>query len=243
MKSHFLLLLLFVPTLLVAQVGIGTTTPAEALDVAGNVSFSGALMPDNKAGTLNNFLKSNDSDVAPDWVQMDTTYISNFSTKVRSLLSAGDGIDYNSNTGVITNTANSKNYYQAIIPNPGTTNSSSVTMTGYEGSITMSGGTKALVIISGDIAQSGNDGNSTMQIYYGTGTAPSNGDSETGTAIGSEVHIEFKGTGSQIKYPFSTQTVVTGLTPGSTYWIDLGTTNTGGNTVNTNNVSISVIEL
>lgn len=243
MKSIFLPFMFLLPTLLIAQVGVGTTEPSEALDVVGNVALSGALMPDNKAGAPNDFLKSNGSDSPANWVEMDTTYISDFSVKVRSLLSAGDGIDYNSNTGEITNTANSKNYYQAIIPNPGTNNSSDVTMTGLEGSISMSGGTKALVIISGDIAQSGNDGNCTLQIYYGTGTAPSNGNSETGTAIGSEVNIEFKGTGSQIKYPFSTQVIITGLIPETTYWMDLGTTNTGGNSVNINNVSVSAIEL
>ena len=231
------------PTLLIAQVGIGTTEPSETLDVVGNIKFSGALMPNNDAGSSNNFLKSKGGGVNPSWVQMDTTYISNFSTKVRSLLSAGAGISYNSNTGVITNTASSKAYYQALLVNPGSTNSSDVTMVGFESSITPNSGTKVMIVISGDIAQSGNDGNSTLQIYYGTGALPSNGDDVTGTATGSEINIEFKGTGSQIKYPFSTNTIITGLTPGIAYWMDLGTTNSGGNTVNIKNVSISAIEL
>ncbi|NNM21996.1 MAG: hypothetical protein HKO54_00465 [Flavobacteriaceae bacterium] len=242
MKS-ILSVLLIAPTLLVAQVGIGTTAPTEALDVVGNINFSGALMPNNEAGASDNFLKSNGSDVPATWVEMDTTFISNFSTKVRSLLNAGPGISYNSNTGVITNTSSSKAYMQTTIPNPGSTNSSDVTMVGFESYVTPSNGTKVMIVISGDIAQSGNDGNSTLQLYYGAGTAPGNGDAVTGTATGSEINIEFKGSGSQIKYPFSTNAIITGLTPGTAYWMDLGTTNSGGNTVNINNVSISAIEL
>ncbi|NND63404.1 MAG: hypothetical protein HKN48_09445, partial [Flavobacteriaceae bacterium] len=165
------------------------------------------------------------------------------STKVRSLLSAGAGISYNANTGVITNTNSSKSNYHVVKPNPGSTNSSTVTMVGLAGAITPNSGTKVMIIISGDIAQSGNDGNSTLQLYYGTGSAPSNGASVTGTTAGGNIHIEFKGTGSQIKYPFTTNAIISGLTPGTTYWMDLGTTNTGGNTVNINNVSISALEL
>lgn len=241
--KYILILLILAPSLLIAQVGIGTTEPIQALDVVGNINFSGALMANNTAGAQNSFLKSNGIYDSNSWVQMDTTYISNFSTKVRSLLSAGAGINYNSNTGVITNTASSKTYHQALLANPGSTNSSDVTMVGFESTITPDSGTKVMIVISGDIAQSGNDGNSTLQIYYGTGTPPSNGDDVEGTATGSHIHIEFKGTGSQIRYPFSTNTIITGLTPGTAYWMDLGTTNSGGNTVNIENVSISAIEL
>lgn len=102
-------------------------------------------MPNNNARSSNDFLKSNGSDVASTCVEMDTTYISNFSTKVRSLLSAGPGISYNSNTGVITNTANSKTYLQSVIENPGSTNSSDVTMVGLAGSITPDSGSSYMV--------------------------------------------------------------------------------------------------
>lgn len=50
------------------KVGIGKTAPSEALDVSGNLRFSGALMPNNAAGTSGNILRSNGAGVAPTWV-------------------------------------------------------------------------------------------------------------------------------------------------------------------------------
>lgn len=54
------------------KVGIGTTSPTEVLDVTGNVKFSGALMPNNSAGTSGQILKSNGSGSAPTWVAPST---------------------------------------------------------------------------------------------------------------------------------------------------------------------------
>lgn len=49
------------------RVGIGTVNPTERLDVSGNIRFSGALMPNNNAGTSGQFLRSNGSGNAPTW--------------------------------------------------------------------------------------------------------------------------------------------------------------------------------
>lgn len=49
-------------------VGIGKTTPSEALDINGNLRFSGALMPNNSAGTSGYLLQSSGSGAAPVWV-------------------------------------------------------------------------------------------------------------------------------------------------------------------------------
>src|SRR5262249_10937673 len=43
------------------HVGIDKTGPAQALDVSGNVQFSGALMPGGSAGTSGQFLQSTGS--------------------------------------------------------------------------------------------------------------------------------------------------------------------------------------
>jgi trimeric autotransporter adhesin len=48
-------------------VGIGTFIPSEKLDVVGNVKFSGALMPNNIAGTTGQVLVSSGAGVAPTW--------------------------------------------------------------------------------------------------------------------------------------------------------------------------------
>jgi hypothetical protein len=49
------------------NVGIGTATPTEKLDVLGNLKFTGALMPNNNAGTTGRLLMSSGPGVAPTW--------------------------------------------------------------------------------------------------------------------------------------------------------------------------------
>jgi hypothetical protein len=50
-----------------AYVGVNNKTPTQALDVVGNVRFSGALMPNNLAGTTGQLLISQGAGVAPIW--------------------------------------------------------------------------------------------------------------------------------------------------------------------------------
>lgn len=49
------------------NVGVGTQTPSERLDVVGNLRFSGALMAGNLAGTAGQVLTSQGSGTAPIW--------------------------------------------------------------------------------------------------------------------------------------------------------------------------------
>lgn len=49
------------------NVGIGTTAPTQVLDVVGNVKFSGALMPNNLAGTTGQVLTSAGAGLPPTW--------------------------------------------------------------------------------------------------------------------------------------------------------------------------------
>src|ERR1019366_9159725 len=49
------------------NLGIGMTNPAQTLDVAGNVQFSGALMPNALAGTSGEVLTSQGAGTAPIW--------------------------------------------------------------------------------------------------------------------------------------------------------------------------------
>jgi hypothetical protein len=49
------------------NVGVNNTSPSEKLDVTGNIRFSGALMPNNTAGTAGYFLQSNGAGSAPTW--------------------------------------------------------------------------------------------------------------------------------------------------------------------------------
>lgn len=52
------------------NVGIGTTTPAQKLDVVGNLRVSGAIMPGGSAGTAGQVLTSNGTGAAPTWENM-----------------------------------------------------------------------------------------------------------------------------------------------------------------------------
>ena len=49
------------------NVGIGTATPTEKIDVLGNVKFTGALMPNNNAGTTGRLLLSAGPGAPPTW--------------------------------------------------------------------------------------------------------------------------------------------------------------------------------
>ena len=49
------------------NVGIGTTTPAQKLDVIGNLQFSQALMPNGQPGTSGQVLISQGANTAPIW--------------------------------------------------------------------------------------------------------------------------------------------------------------------------------
>jgi hypothetical protein len=49
------------------NVGINNSSPAQKLDVTGNIRFSGALMPNNLAGTPGYFLTSAGAGIVPTW--------------------------------------------------------------------------------------------------------------------------------------------------------------------------------
>jgi hypothetical protein len=49
------------------NVGVGTATPAQKLDVNGNLRMSGAIMPNGGAGTTGQVLTSNGAGTAPTW--------------------------------------------------------------------------------------------------------------------------------------------------------------------------------
>ena len=49
------------------KIGVNNNTPTEALDVTGNVKFSGALMPNNTAGTSGQVLTSAGAGTVPTW--------------------------------------------------------------------------------------------------------------------------------------------------------------------------------
>jgi hypothetical protein len=97
---------------------------------------------------------------------------------------------------------------------------------------------KAMVIISGDAANSLNGG-FTYQIRYGTGAAPANGAALTGSP-GSATATNVPSTGFAV--PFSTQFVATGLALGTPYWFDLALAVFGSGAASLTNLTISALE-
>ena len=63
----FIILLILFSTNSFSQVGIGTTAPAEMLDVNGNVKLDGALMPNNLPGNAGQILTSAGINNPPIW--------------------------------------------------------------------------------------------------------------------------------------------------------------------------------
>jgi hypothetical protein len=100
-------------------------------------------------------------------------------------------------------------------------------MAGLAGTITPTCTGKVIITISGTIyAQTGTaDGNGlSYQIRAGTGTAPSNGATTTGTAYGTVqkyTNLATASAAADVNVPFSVTALVTGLTVNTAVWIDL----------------------
>jgi len=125
--------------------------------------------------------------------------------------------------------------------NPGTTAASSVLMLGIGSTATFTPNAtgRVLITVYGDNNVSTAD-IVKAQIYYGTGTAPSNGASATGTAIGTNLQMKNPTSGDDT--PFSLTYIITGLTVGAAYWIDLGVSNTAGATLTMQDLSVTAVE-
>jgi len=59
------------------NLGLGVIAPAQKLDVAGNVQFTGALMPAGNAGISGQVLRSNGAGTAPTWVSSTNSLYNN----------------------------------------------------------------------------------------------------------------------------------------------------------------------
>ena len=123
------------------------------------------------------------------------------------------------------------------------TSATSYIMQGFGLTFTPSAGmSRVSIIITGEIANSINNGEAFARLFYGTGTPPATGAPQTGTPIGSEVHmVATSGGGSYV--PFSQNALLTGLTPGVTYWVDLAVHAAGTGIASVSNVQLTGISL
>jgi hypothetical protein len=89
--------------------------------------------------------------------------------------------------------------------------------------------------ISNSVASSAN----TVSLRFGTGTAPTNGAAVTGTQVGSALNGQIQS--AAVILPATLTAIITGLTPGTAYWLDLGLVTTSG-TSTLQNVSCNAME-
>ena len=118
-------------------------------------------------------------------------------------------------------------------------------MMGLAGSITPANTGTIMIVISGDYDNGSGDNGCAARIRTGTGTAPANGAAITGTARGGLVTMSIiasQGNTSN-RIPFHCNVLITGLTPGTAYWIDISLAAVVGGTARARNISISVIEI
>jgi hypothetical protein len=84
------------------NVGINSNNPSEKLDVVGNIKFSGALMPNNTAGTSGAFLQSAGAGIPPTWTTLSSSNTPNIYTangtvsSARTVSQGANAIDFQS---------------------------------------------------------------------------------------------------------------------------------------------------
>lgn len=197
-------------------------------------------------GTSGNFLKTQGASANPVWASIpgggdmlstnNLSDVANAATARSNLSAAKSGANSDiTSLSALTNAA-----LQVTASNPTGTTSTSDVMAGVGTSchITPVASGRLLVHFQGDVFNS-TVGNVSAQIRYGTGTAPANGVPATGTAVGSKIVATVPTASYRI--PIHLSAVITGLTPGTAYWFDLGfAPNTGTGT--TENISCSIME-
>lgn len=130
---------------------------------------------------------------------------------------------------------------QSTPADPTGTTSLTGVMMGLAGAITPRVTGKLLILISGDIDNDTITDGVQIQLRYGTGAAPTNGAALTGTVAGGLV--KFTLALAAQKAPAAAQAIVSGLTVGTAYWIDIGLAAITGGTASMNDISLTVFEL
>lgn len=175
-------------------------------------------------------------------------YATSVATATTSVLGVvkPDGTSITISGGVISAASSgAANAYQSTPANPTGTTSATPVMMGLSGAITPASTGKIMLVISGDVQTSGASGLTTIQASYGTGAAPSNGASQTGTQVGGKINYGLAGNFAQgnTQFPFSVNAIVSGLTVSTAYWLDLAVSDSNGNTSTLNDISISAFEI
>jgi hypothetical protein len=133
-------------------------------------------------------------------------------------------------------------YGKSSVVNPVGTASTSYVMMGLAVTLPPIVAATALwTTFDGQISNSANNGECDGVICYGTGTPPNNGDPQTGTIVSSATR--YKSTAANDYVPFSLTTLITGVSKGQTYWLDMALKAVGGGTATLTDVDASVAGL
>lgn len=120
------------------------------------------------------------------------------------------------------------------------------TMQGLNGTLTPARNTKAIIVISGYITSTGTGATRGIvgQVSFGTGAHPTSNAALTGTQVGGQNQFQELIVAANENIPISWNALATGLTIGTTYWVDLAAKALGAaSVVGLNQVTITVQEV
>jgi hypothetical protein len=100
-----------------------------------------------------------------------------------------------------------------------------------------------LITIDGSANLTSSCTGGTITANYGSGSAPASGAATTGTVVSYGVSCAVTTAGVTTTFPFSITRVITGLTAGVTYWIDLSILAVGTDYFGVSDVSCTTEEL
>ena len=126
---------------------------------------------------------------------------------------------------------------------PGSVTATSPTylMLGLAGSITPKTSGAVSVSICGSTTDATLADTISMQLSYGTGAAPTNGGALAGTQVGALVQAS-QAVASDIQ-SFCSTAVISGLTVGTAYWLDLAVGSSGGHAITFGSTNVAAGEI
>ena len=134
------------------------------------------------------------------------------------------------------------NAYQGSVTNPSATTSTTTVMAGLAGAITPRTTGNIFVTIPGQLQNVNGNVTVSVQGFYGTGTAPSNGAAQTGTAFGGVMAPIAANSGAKA-LTFTCIGMISALSTNVTYWLDVGFSANNSGTATLTQVSISAFEI
>ena len=124
---------------------------------------------------------------------------------------------------------------------PAGTTSATAVMMGLAAALTPGASSQVLALAMGQMQNSTLNDGVTVALYYGTGTAPSNGAAVTGTLVG--IAQSFTEAVTGLSSGFTVGGTITGLTPTTAYWFDLAVLAVTGGTASVTGVTLMAQEV